>query len=121
MLEAGRPMMKKDTLLIALSVASLVIAIASLVLVIWTLGALRRNVTTRSLTVVTSEGRIRLGAQAGNVLGLQIYSASGKERIGLGVVPKKTTGLAVYDSAGKQRFYLMFFDASGRSELKIVR
>jgi hypothetical protein len=112
---------RKGTWLVLVSGASLVIAIASLVLVVWTLGELRQSVTTRSLTVVTSAGRIRLGVQPGNVLGLQIYSPSGKERIGLGVVPKKITGLAVYDSAGRQRFHLMYLDASGRSELKIVR
>lgn len=113
--------MRKDTWLILVSITSLVIAIASLVLVVWTLGVLRQSVTTHSLTVVTPAGRIRLGVQPGNVLGIQIHSPSGKERIGLGVVPGKTTGLAVYDSAGKKRFHLMFFDASDQSELKIVR
>ena len=113
--------MKKDTWLILVSTTSLVIAIGSLVLVNWTLGQLRQSVTTRSLTVVTSAGRIHLGVQPGNVLGLQIYSPSGKERVGLGVVPRKTTGLAVYDSRGRPRYRLMFSDASGRSELKIVQ
>jgi len=113
--------MRKDTWLILVSTTSLVIAIASLVLVVWTLGQLRQGVTTRSLAVVTPAGRIRLGMLPGGVLGMQIHSSSGKERLGLGVVPGNLSGLAVYDSGGKKRFYLMFFDRSGRSEYKIVR
>ncbi len=123
MLEVEVSPMGKDRWLILVSLTSLVIAIASLVLVVWTLGQLRQSVTTRSLTVVTSAGRIRLGVHPGNVLGMQIYSPSGKERIGLGMIPGKPTGLAglaVYDPGGKKRFHLMFFDASGRSEFKIV-
>ncbi len=113
--------MRKDTWLILVSTTSLVIAIASLVLVVWALGQLRQGVTTRSLAVVTPAGRIRLGVLPGGVLGMQIHSSSGKERLGLGVVPGNLSGLAVYDSGGKRRFYLMFFDRSGRSEYKIVR
>jgi hypothetical protein len=121
MLEETMSPMRKARWPMLVSVASLVIAVASLVLVIWTLGELRQSVVTRSVTVVTPSGRIRLGVLPGRVLGIQIYAPSGKERIGLGVVPRKITGLAVYDAAGRQRFHLMFFDASGRSELKIVR
>lgn len=113
--------MRKDTWLILVSITSLAIAIASLVLVVWTLGELRQSITTRSLAVVTPAGRIRLGVLPGNVLGIQIHSSSGKERLGLGVVPGKLSGLAVYDSGGKKRFHLMFFDRSGRSEFKVVR
>jgi len=113
--------MRKDTWLTLVSITSLAIAIASLILVVWTLGQLRQSVTTRSLTVVTPAGRIRMGVLPGNALGIQIYSPSGKERLGLGVVSGKLAGLAVYNSGGKKRFHLMFFDTSGRSELKIVR
>lgn len=113
--------MRKDTWLILVSTTSLVIAIASLVLVVWTLGQLRQSVTTRSLAVVTPAGRIHLGVLPGGVLGMQIHSSSGKERLGVGVVPGKLTGLAVYDSGGRKRFHLMFFDPSGRSEYRIVR
>lgn len=113
--------MRKDTWLMLVSTTSLLIAIASLALVVWTLGELRQSITTRSLAVVTPAGQIRLGALPGGVLGMQIYSSSGKERLGLGVVPGKLTGLSVYDSRGRKRFHLMFLDRSGRSEYRIVR
>ena len=113
--------MRKDTWLILVSTTSLVIAIVSLVLVVWTLGQLRQGVTTSALAVVTPAGSIRLGVLPGGSLGMQIRSTSGKERLGLGVVRGSLAGLAVYDSGGEKRFYLMFFDRSGQSEFNIVR
>src|SRR3989442_13021648 len=101
--------MRKDTWLILVSTTSLVIAIASLVLVVWTLGQLRQGVTTPSLAVVTPAGRIRLGMLPGGVLGVQLYSSSGKERLGVGVVPGNLSGVAVYDSGGKKCLFLTVF------------
>ena len=121
MYQQGLQAVKKETWLMVVAAASLVIAILSLVLVARTRAEIRQSVTTHSLVVITPEGRIRMGELPGNVLGLRMYGSNGKERLGLGVAPKKTAGLSVYDANGKQRFHLMFLDKFGRSELKIVR
>ena len=112
---------KKDTWLMLAAAASLVIAIASLVLVARTRAELRQSITTHSLIVITPQGRIRLGPLPGNAVGLRIYSTAGKERLGLGVAPRKTAGFSLYDANGRVRAYLVFSDKSGRTELKIVR
>jgi hypothetical protein len=104
-----------------ISVASLVIAIISLVFVARTRAELRQGITTHSIVVIAPDGKIRMGELPGHVAGLRIYSSSGKARIGLAVAPKKTAGLSIYDGNGHQRAHLMFLDKTGRSELKIVR
>lgn len=121
MFEQGLQGVRKDTWLMIISVASLVIAIISLVFVARTRAELRQNVTTHSLVVIAPDGRIRVGELGGHVVGMRIYSTAGKARVGLGVAPKKTAGLSVYDANGRQRFHLMYYDKNGRSELKIVR
>jgi hypothetical protein len=121
MFEQGVQGIKKETWLMVVAAASLVIAILSLVLVARTRAELRQGITTHALVVIAPDGRIRVGELPGNVVGIRVYSSAGKARIGLGVAPKKTAGLSVYDANGRQRFHLMFFDKIGRSELKIVR
>jgi len=112
---------KKDTWLMIISAASLLIALASLVLVARTRAELRHGITTHALVVIAPDGRIRMGELPGHVVGLRIYSTAGKARVGIGVAPKKTAGFSVYDANGRQRLHLIYFDKSGRSELKIVR
>lgn len=121
MFEQSLQGMKKDTWLIIVSVASLVIAIASLVLVARTRAELRHGITTHALVVIAPDGRIRLGELPGHVVGMRVYSTAGKTRMGLAVAPKKTAGLSVYDANGKPRVSLTYSDRTGRSELKIVR
>ncbi len=121
MFEQGVQGIKKETWLMVVAAASLVIAIASLVLVARTRAEIRQGITTHALVVIAPDGRIRVGELPGNVVGIRVYSSGGKARIGLAVAPKKTAGLSVYDANGRQRFHLMFFDKIGRSELKIVR
>ncbi len=112
---------KKETWLMLLAAASLVIAIASLILVARTRAELRQSVTTHALIVITPQGRIRLGPLPGNAVGLRIYSTGGKERIGLGVAPRRTAGLSLYDANGRVHAYLLYSDRYGRSQFKIVR
>jgi hypothetical protein len=112
---------KKETWLMIISAASLLIALASLVLVARTRAELRHGITTHALVVIAPDGRIRMGELPGHVVGLRIYSTAGKTRIGLAAAPKKTAGLSVYDANGRQRVHVMFFDKTGRSEVKIVR
>jgi len=121
MYQQGQPAIKKDTWLILVTAASLMIAIASLVLVARTRAELRQGITTHALVLVTPEGRMRLGMLPGNALGLRIYSPAGRERLGLGVTPKNSAGFSVYDANGRPRFHLMFSDKSGRSDFKIVK
>ena len=121
MFEQSLQGVKKDTWLIAVSIASLVIAPISLVFVARTRAEIRRGITTHAIVVIAPDGRIRVGELPGNVVGLRIYSTSGKARVGLAAAPRKTAGLSVYDGNGRQRFHLMYFDKTGRSELKIVR
>ena len=61
MYQQGQPAIKKDTWLILVTAASLMIAIASLVLVTRTRAELRQGITTHALVLVTPEGRMRLG------------------------------------------------------------
>ncbi|HTD47254.1 MAG TPA: hypothetical protein VK881_08305 [bacterium] len=121
MYQQGQPAIKKDTWLILVTAASLVIAIASLLLVARTRAELRQGITTHALVLITPEGRMRLGVLPGNAVGLRIYSPAGRERLGLGVTPKKNAGFSVYDANGRQRFHLTFSDKSGRSEFKVVQ
>lgn len=121
MYQQGQPTIKKDTWLSLVAAASLVIAIASLLLVARTRAELRQGITTHALVLITPEGRMRLGALPGNAVGLRIYSAAGQERLGLGVIPKKTAGFSLYDAKGRPRAHLIFSDKSGRSDFKIVQ
>ena len=121
MYQQGQPAIKSGTWLILVTAASLVIAIASLVLVARTRAEMRQGITTHALVLITPEGRMRIGVLPGDAVGLRIYTPAGKERLGLSVTPKKTAGISVYDVKGRQRFHLTYFDKTGRSEFKVVQ
>ena len=118
--QQGQPAIKKDTWLIFVTAVSLIIAIASLVLVARTRAEIRQGITTQALVLIAPDGRMRIGALPGDAVGLRIYTADGRERLGLSVTPKKTAGMSVYDVKGRQRFHLTYFDKTGRSEFKVV-